>query len=77
MRKDLRKEIILASLLGMPLGLSDYIFIPWYWNPHMLFNLKPGIESFIFAFAIGGIALLRRYFGHLLLDLSGRQYMKI
>ena len=56
MRKDLRKEIILASLLCMPLGLSDYIFIPWYWNPRMLFNLKPGIESFIFAFAIGGIA---------------------
>jgi len=55
-RKDLRREMIFASLLCLPLGLSDFIFIPWCWNPHTLFNLRPGIESLIFAFTIGGIA---------------------
>ncbi|MFC1800944.1 lycopene cyclase domain-containing protein [Nanoarchaeota archaeon] len=54
LRNDLRKVMVLSSLLCLPLGLSDFIFIPWYWNPQTLFNLRPGIESFIFAFLIGG-----------------------
>jgi len=56
LRKDLRKKMIFASLLCMPLGLSEIFFVPWYWNPHRLFNLNPAIESLLFCFAVGGIA---------------------
>ena len=49
-----------ASLVMMPFGLTEPIFVPEYWNPPSLFELaqKTGfdIESFIFSFAIGGIA---------------------
>lgn len=56
MRKDLRKEIIFSSILITPLGATDIFFIPFYWNPQTLFNFNPGIESFLFSFAVGGIA---------------------
>lgn len=49
-----------ASLCMLPFGLTEPIFVPEYWNPPSLFELaqKTGfdIESFIFSFAIGGIA---------------------
>lgn len=49
-----------ASLFMLPFGLTEPIFVPEYWNPPSLFELaqKTGfdIESFIFSFAIGGIA---------------------
>ena len=48
-----------ASLLTIPLGLTEPLFVPAYWNPPSLFNMaqKTGfdIESLIFSFAIGGI----------------------
>ncbi len=60
MKKDFRKEMLIISLFTMPFGLTEPLFVPEYWNPHSLFDLaqKTGfdIESFIFAFAIGGIA---------------------
>ena len=51
----------------MPLGLSEPLFVPGYWNPPSLFNLaqKTGfdIESILFSFAIGGIgSVLYRIF---------------
>ena len=59
-RKDLRKEMIFGSLLGVPFGLSEFLFVPEYWNPPSLFNLINkigfGIESLLFGFCIGGIA---------------------
>ena len=59
-RKGLRKEMFFVSLFTMPLGLTEPLFVPEYWNPPSLFNLaaKTGfdIESLIFSFAIGGIA---------------------
>ncbi len=55
-RKDLKKEILYGSLVAMPFGISDIIFIPYYWNPKTLFNFVPGIESFVFAFFLGGTA---------------------
>lgn len=58
--KKTRKEMFWVSLFTMPLGLTEPLFVPEYWNPPSLFNLatKTGfdIESFIFAFSIGGIA---------------------
>jgi len=49
-----------ASWTMMLFGITEPLFVPEYWNPPSLFELaqKTGfdIESFIFSFAIGGIA---------------------
>ena len=60
--KQSRKEMFLVSLLTLPLGLTEPIFVPRYWNPPSLYNLAQNtgfdIESFIFSFAVGGIAVI-------------------
>ena len=59
-RPHLRRHMIWASVLTMPLGLTEPLFVPAYWNPPGLFDLAQrtgfDIESLIFAFAIGGLA---------------------
>ena len=59
-RPHLRRQMIWASVLTMPLGLTEPLFVPAYWNPPGLFDLAQrtgfDIESLIFAFAIGGLA---------------------
>lgn len=59
-KKQFRKEMVTISLLTMPLGLTEPLFVPRYWNPPSLFNLaqKTGfdLESLIFCFSIGGIS---------------------
>ena len=54
-----RQVMIWASLLTAPLGLTEPLFVPLYWNPPSLFDLARStgfdIESLIFSFAIGGI----------------------
>ncbi len=54
-----RKEMFWVSLITMPLGLTEPLFVPAYWNPPSLFNLAArtgfDLESLIFSFAIGGI----------------------
>jgi len=59
--KDSRQEMIKVSLATSVLGLTEPIFVPEYWNPSTIFNLAQrtsfDIESFIFAFAVGGIAV--------------------
>lgn len=61
-RKGLRKEMMLGSLIAMLFGVTEPIFVPEYWMPSTLFDLaaKTGfdIESFIFSFAVGGIAIV-------------------
>lgn len=56
---DVRKEMLTTSWWTMPIGLTEPLFVPEYWNPPSLFDLaqKTGfdIESLIFSFAIGGI----------------------
>ena len=51
--------MLTASWWTMPLGLTEPLFVPEYWNPPSLFNLAQNtgfdIESLIFSFAIGGI----------------------
>jgi hypothetical protein len=54
-RPDLRPCLIYMSLLCMPLGASDLVFIPHYWTPATLFGWVPGVESFLFAFNTGGL----------------------
>jgi len=55
-RPDLRRCLLLMSILCMPLGASDAVFIPHYWHPVTLFDWVPGVESFVFAFNTGGLA---------------------
>jgi hypothetical protein len=58
-RPDLRGKMIVVSLATMPLGLTEPLFVPAYWNPPTLFDLahRTGfdLESLLFSFAIGGI----------------------
>ncbi len=59
-RPTLRRPMLWASALTLPLGLTERVFVPAYWNPPSLFDLahRTGfdIESLIFCFAIGGLA---------------------
>lgn len=54
-----RKAMVWASLVTAPLGLTEPLFVPDYWNPPSLFDLARttgfDIESIIFTFGIGGI----------------------
>ena len=57
-----RKRMLWASLLTMPFGLTEPIFVPEYWHPPSLFDLahRTGfdIESLIFSFGIGGLGII-------------------
>jgi hypothetical protein len=59
-RKDLRREMLWASFLGMPFGFIEIFFVPYYWKPESLFNLMGqygfGMEGFLYSFLIAGIA---------------------
>lgn len=59
-RKDLRKEIIWASLIGLPFGFIEIFFVPHYWYPESLFNFMKqhgfGLEGFLYSFSVAGIA---------------------
>lgn len=54
-----RAQMVRTSLWTMPLGLTEPLFVPEYWNPPTLFDLAQrtgfDFESLIFTFAIGGI----------------------
>ena len=59
-RRDLRKEIIFAGLLGLFLSFTNKLWVPYYWSPDFLFNLMNrvgfSIEDLAFGFFAGGIA---------------------
>ncbi|NIO76565.1 MAG: hypothetical protein GTN69_11945 [Armatimonadetes bacterium] len=58
----MRREMLIASLLTMPFGLTEPLFVPEYWNPPSLFDLAQttqfDIESLLFSFAVGGLGLV-------------------
>lgn len=60
--KKRQKEMRMVSLWTSLLGLTEPIFVPAYWNPPSLFDLAArtgfDIESLLFAFGIGGLALV-------------------
>lgn len=60
--KDKKKEMLTVSLWTSLLGLSEPFFVPEYWSPPSLFDLALNtgfdIESLIFSFGIGGIAVV-------------------
>jgi hypothetical protein len=57
--REFRGRMLRVSLATSPLGLTEPIFVPEYWNPPSLFDLAQrtgfDLESLIFCFAIGGI----------------------
>ena len=56
-RKDLRKEILIVSLLiGIGGPLSELWYLRDYWQPETFNGWPIGIEDFLFGFFIGGIA---------------------
>ena len=59
-KPSMRKQMLRMSIFTTPLGLTEPLFVPEYWNPPSLFDLAQrtgfDIESLIFCFAIGGIA---------------------
>ena len=59
--KKEKKEMLVVSLGTALLGLTEPLFVPEYWNPPSLFDLAArtgfDIESLIFSFGIGGIAV--------------------
>ena len=58
-KKSYRAEMLKMSLITMPFGVTEPLFVPEYWVPPSLFDLAENtgfdIESLIFSFAIGGI----------------------
>lgn len=58
--KRYRAEIRWGTLIAAPLALTSLLFVPQYWIPPSLFNLdlkiRVGIEDFLWAAAVGGIA---------------------
>lgn len=55
-RKDLRKKMLIMSVLVAPFGFFEFLFIRDYWKPPLFNGWSVGLEDFLFSFAIGGIA---------------------
>lgn len=55
-----RARMLVVGALTAPLGLSEPLFVPAYWNPPTLFDLAQrtgfDVESVLFSFALGGVA---------------------
>jgi hypothetical protein len=60
--QELRRKMLTVSLWTALLGLTEPLFVPAYWNPMSLLDLAArtgfDVESLIFAFSIGGIAVV-------------------
>jgi hypothetical protein len=58
--KMYRSEIRWGTLIAAPMALTSLLFVPQYWTPPSLFDLdqriRVGIEDFLWAAAVGGIA---------------------
>ncbi len=55
-RKDLRREMLIMSVIGSVFAPLALIYLPDYWYPdHILGSFPLGIEDYVFAFSIAGI----------------------
>jgi hypothetical protein len=58
--KAYRSEMRWGTLLAAPLAITSVLYVPQYWLPPSLFDLdlkiRVGIEDFLWAAAVGGIA---------------------
>lgn len=57
-----RSEMRWGTLIAAPMALTSLLFVPEYWTPPSLFDLdrkiRVGIEDFLWAAAVGGIAAI-------------------
>jgi hypothetical protein len=57
-----RSEMRWGTVIAAPMALTSLLFVPQYWHPPSLFNLddkiRVGIEDFLWAAAVGGIAAI-------------------
>lgn len=57
LRKDVRKEMLVISLISGFAGLIvDPVYSSDWWRPPTITNTMPGVESFIFGFSVAGVA---------------------
>jgi len=60
--KAYRSEMRWGTLIAAPMALTSLLFVPQYWTPPSLFDLdlkiRVGIEDFLWAAAVGGIAAI-------------------
>lgn len=58
--KSYRPQMLWGTVISAPLALTSILFIPQYWTPPSLLDLdarfRVGIEDFLWAGAVGGIA---------------------
>jgi hypothetical protein len=58
--RNYRTEIRWGTLISAPMALTSILSVPQYWTPPSLFDLdsriRVGIEDFLWAAAVGGIA---------------------
>jgi hypothetical protein len=58
--RNYRSEMRWGTLIATPAALTSLLFVPEYWTPPSLLNLdqkfRVGIEDFLWAAAVGGIA---------------------
>src|SRR6266436_4945691 len=63
--RNYRAEIRWGTVISAPMALTSILFVPQYWTPPSLFNLdqkiRVGIEDFLWAAAVGGIASVVAY----------------
>ena len=70
-RKDLRREILMMSLIVAPLGpISEIFYTADYWKPTLFNGWRIGVEDVLFGFFIGGIS------GVLYEELFGKKFTK-
>lgn len=57
-----RSEMQWGTLIAAPFALTSLLFVPQYWTPPSLLDLdqkiKVGVEDFLWAAAVGGIAAI-------------------
>ena len=55
-RRDLRKEILIMSIIVAPMGpISEIFYLRDYWQPEFFNSMLSIIEELLFGFTIGGI----------------------
>lgn len=55
LNKPYRREMLVMSLFFAPFAFLDFWFLQDYWSPRTLFGTAFGLETFLFAFLVGGI----------------------
>lgn len=67
LRKDLRHEMLISTILFLPFGLTEPLFVPQYWDPVVLFKLFGlfDVESIMHTAFLGGISsvIYKEFFG--------------